>query len=53
MSEETVWLGSAASLLAGLATGVRALPVLFTRKFTTKELAYYNGKNGKTTHIHC
>jgi ZIP family zinc transporter len=32
MNSEIVWLGSVASLLAGLATGAGALPVLFTRK---------------------
>jgi ZIP family zinc transporter len=38
MSLEAIWLGSAASLLAGLATGVGALPVLFTRNVSDKFL---------------
>jgi len=33
-----IWLGSVASLLAGLATGAGALPVLFTRKVSDKLL---------------
>ncbi|MFB0503679.1 MAG: ZIP family metal transporter [Candidatus Bathyarchaeia archaeon] len=38
MSEETIWLGSVASLAAGLATGAGALPVLFTKKISDKLL---------------
>lgn len=38
MSIEVIWLGSVASLLAGLATGVGALPVLFTRKVSDRLL---------------
>ncbi|MEM4701270.1 MAG: ZIP family metal transporter [Candidatus Bathyarchaeia archaeon] len=38
MSSEAIWLGSAASLLAGLATGAGALPVLFTRSVSDKLL---------------
>jgi len=33
-----IWLGSAASLLAGLATGAGALPVLFTKKVSDRML---------------
>lgn len=35
---EVIWLGSVASLLAGLATGAGALPVIFTRKVSDKLL---------------
>ena len=38
MSLEIIILGSAASLIAGLATGAGALPVLFTRKVSDKLL---------------
>jgi ZIP family zinc transporter len=38
MNEEIIWLGSVASLLAGLATGAGALPVLFTRRISDKLL---------------
>ncbi len=38
MSIEAIWLGSVASLLAGLATGVGALPVLFTKNVSDKFL---------------
>lgn len=38
MIEEIVWLGTVASLAAGLATGVGALPVLFTKKISDKLL---------------
>ena len=38
MSEEVIWLGSLASLVAGLATGAGALPVLFTRKVSDRLL---------------
>jgi len=38
MSFEVIWLGSVASLLAGLATGAGALPVLFTRKVSDRLL---------------
>jgi ZIP family zinc transporter len=38
MNLETIWLGLVASLLAGLATGVGALPVLFTRKVSDRLL---------------
>jgi ZIP family zinc transporter len=38
MNLEAIWLGSVASLLAGLATGVEALPVLFTRNVSDKLL---------------
>ena len=38
MSEQVIWLGSVASLVAGLATGVGALPVLFTRKVSDRLL---------------
>ena len=38
MSEEIIWLGSIASLVAGLATGAGALPVLFTRRISDRLL---------------
>ena len=38
MNEEIIWLGSMASLLAGLATGAGALPVLFTRRISDRLL---------------
>lgn len=38
MSIEIIWFGFAASLLAGLATGVGALPVLFTKRVSDKLL---------------
>ncbi len=38
MLEEIVWLGSVASLAAGLATGAGALPVLFTKKVSDRLL---------------
>ncbi len=38
MSSEIVWFGSVASLAAGLATGVGALPVLFTKKVSDRLL---------------
>jgi ZIP family zinc transporter len=38
MNEEIIWLGSVASLLAGLATGAGAMPVLFTRRISDKLL---------------
>jgi ZIP family zinc transporter len=38
MNEEIVWLGLTASLLAGLATGAGAIPVLFTRRISDKLL---------------
>jgi ZIP family zinc transporter len=38
MNEEIIWLGSMASLLAGLATGAGAIPVLFTRRISDKLL---------------
>ena len=38
MSLELIWLGSAASLVAGLATGAEALPVLFAKKVSDKLL---------------
>jgi len=38
MIEETVLLGSVASLVAGLATGAGALPVLFTKKVSDRLL---------------
>jgi len=38
MSFEVIWLGSVASLLAGLANGAGALPVLFTRKVSDRLL---------------
>jgi ZIP family zinc transporter len=38
MNEEIIWLGSVASLLAGLATGAGAIPVLFTRRISDKLL---------------
>jgi ZIP family zinc transporter len=38
MIVEIIWLGLLASLIAGLATGVGALPVLFTRKVSDKLL---------------
>ena len=38
MNEEIVWLGSIASLVAGLATGFGALPVLFTKRVSDKLL---------------
>ncbi len=38
MIEDVIWLGSAASLVAGLATGAGALPVLFTKKISDKLL---------------
>jgi len=38
MTENVVWLGSVASLVAGFATGAGALPVLFTKKVSDKLL---------------
>ncbi len=38
MSEEIIWLGSIASLVAGLATGAGAIPVLFTRQISDRLL---------------
>ena len=38
MSLETIWFGLVASLLAGLATGVGALPVLLTRRISDRLL---------------
>ncbi len=38
MIDDVIWLGSAASLVAGLATGAGALPVLFTKKVSDKWL---------------
>jgi ZIP family zinc transporter len=38
MNEEIIWLGSMASLLAGLATGAGALPVLFTKRISDRLL---------------
>ncbi len=38
MGLEIVWIGAAASLIAGLATGAGALPVLFTRKVSDRLL---------------
>jgi len=38
MDLDAIWLGSVASLLAGLATGAGALPVLFTRKVSDRLL---------------
>lgn len=38
MIAEIVWLGSVASLAAGLATGAGALPVLFARKVSDRSL---------------
>jgi len=38
MNGEIVWLGSVASLVAGLATGFGALPVLFTKRVSDKLL---------------
>lgn len=38
MTEEVIWLGSLASLVAGLATGAGALPVLFTREVSDRLL---------------
>lgn len=38
MSEQIIWLGFVASLVAGLATGAGALPVLFTRKVSDRLL---------------
>ena len=38
MIEEIVWLGTVASLVAGLATGAGALPVLFTKKISDRLL---------------
>jgi ZIP family zinc transporter len=38
MNLDVIWLGSIASLLAGLATGAGALPVLFTKKVSDKLL---------------
>ena len=38
MSLEVIWLGIAASLVAGLATGIGALPILFTKKVSDRLL---------------
>lgn len=38
MSTEIIWLGSIASLAAGLATGVGAIPILFTRRISDRLL---------------
>ena len=38
MNAETIWIGFAASLIAGLATGAGALPVLFTKRISDRLL---------------
>jgi ZIP family zinc transporter len=38
MNMDIVWVGTAASLVAGLATGFGALPVLFTKRVSDKFL---------------
>ncbi len=38
MTEEIIWLGLTASLVAGLATGAGAIPVLFTKRISDKFL---------------
>ena len=38
MGNEVIWLGSVASLLAGLATGAGAIPILFTRQISDRLL---------------
>ena len=38
MSDGVIWIGAAASLLAGLATGAGATPILFTKKISDKLL---------------
>lgn len=38
MNAEIIWLGAIASLVAGLATGAGALPVLFTRRISDRVL---------------
>jgi ZIP family zinc transporter len=38
MNGDIVWLGTVASLVAGLATGFGALPVLFTKRVSDKLL---------------
>jgi ZIP family zinc transporter len=38
MTAEIIWLGAAASLAAGLTTGVGALPVMFTRRVSDRLL---------------
>jgi ZIP family zinc transporter len=38
MSTEIIWLGSIASLVAGLATGAGAIPILFTRRISDRLL---------------
>jgi len=38
MNPEMIWLGSVASLLAGLATGAGAIPVLFTKRVSDRLL---------------
>ena len=38
MSAEIIWIGFAASLIAGLATGAGALPVLFTKRISDRLL---------------
>jgi ZIP family zinc transporter len=38
MNAEIIWLGAIASLVAGLATGAGALPVLFTRRISDRLL---------------
>jgi len=38
INEEIIWLGSLASLAAGLATDAGALPVLFTRRISDRLL---------------
>ena len=38
MNAEIIWLGSIASLIAGLATGAGAIPVLFTRQISDRLL---------------
>jgi ZIP family zinc transporter len=43
MNEEIIWLGSVASLVAGLATGAGALPVLFTKKVSDRLLDVFLG----------
>jgi ZIP family zinc transporter len=43
MNAEIVWLGFIASLVAGLATGFGALPVLFTKRVSDKLLDFMLG----------
>ncbi len=46
MNMELIWLGSVASLVAGLATGAGAIPVLFTKQISDRLLDVMLGFSG-------